>query len=196
MIKILEENIKRYLQLKTLIETAKDTKDYLHAINMGIDNSMGLLESLPIKDEKILEEIRDFRDSFNKVSELYGKVPRSELSAMQLLHDQTIAESFRMVKSFKDYSERQEENSQRIAMQSREASLKGASRMQAETSSQILRSLSQLIRLNTQVLKLQSEQFAAMNRSNKENVSSFQRVNSDFGKSFQNFPSDMSLARF
>ena len=39
-----------------LILTTKDTKDYLRAINAGIDNSIGLLDSLPIKDEKVLDQ--------------------------------------------------------------------------------------------------------------------------------------------
>jgi len=83
-----------------------------------------------------------------------------------------------------------------IAAQSHDASPKGAARMQTEASAQILRSLSQLIRLDTQMLKLQSEQFGMSNKMGKDSVGNFQKLNNDFGQSFQGFKSDMSLPQF
>src|SRR5207253_1168515 len=135
-----------------------DADQYLRWINQGLDNSIGLLGSLPIKDEKILADLREFRTAMGKVEGLYGQVPKSPEEALQLLHDQTVAESLRMANSFKEYSETQEKNSELIAIEAREASPKGAARMQAEMSAEILKSLSQLIRVNTQMLKLQSEE--------------------------------------
>tara|TARA_B110001454_G_scaffold219192_1_gene251132 strand:- start:17960 stop:18688 length:729 start_codon:yes stop_codon:yes gene_type:complete len=196
LIKILEENIRRYYQLKTMIELAKDQRDYLRLVNSGLDNSLGLIESLPIKDERVLSEIRNFKKAVEKISEIYGAVPKSKEELMQRLHDQTISESLRMINDFKEYSVKQEENSIRVAIDSRAASPKGAMRMQAETSAQILRSLSQLIRLNTQMLKLQSEQFGMQNKMGKDSVSNFQRVNQDLGKSFQELNPKMSLIKF
>ncbi len=115
---------------------------------------------------------------------------------MQSLHDQTIAESFEMVNSFKQFSSQQEENSMRIVIQSRDASPKGAMRMQAEMSAEILNSLSQLIRLDTQMLKLQSEQFGMANKLGKQNVANFQKVNVDLGNSFRGFSPDMKFEKF
>ena len=194
--KILEENIRHYYQLRMLIDTAKNQNDYLHLINAGIDNSLGLLEALPVKDEKVLADLRSFKEAMNKISNIYGLVPKSKEAAMQALHDQTIAESLRMINAFKDFSTTQEENSIRIGIDSRNASPKGAMRMQAETSAAILRSLSQLIRLNTQMLKIQSEHFGMQNKLGKDSVSSFQKVNNDFGESFSKMNLDMGLVKF
>jgi hypothetical protein len=193
---ILAENIKHYYQMKMLIEDAQRNHDYIRLINSGLDNSIGMLESLPIKDEKLLSELKSFRDAAGKVTEIYGQIPKSPEEALQMLHDNTIAESLRMVNSFKDYSEVQETNSQRIAVQSRDASPKGAMRMQAETSAQILNSMSQLIRLNTQMLKLQSEQLGMSNKLSKDSVSNYQQVTRDLGKSFQGFSPEMKLIKF
>jgi len=196
LIKILEENIKRYYQIKMLIDTAKDQNDYLRLINAGIDNSLGLLDSLPVKDEMVLADIRSFKAAMNKISELYGVVPRSREEPMQTLHDQTVAESLRMINTFKEFSTMQEENSIRIGVDSRNASPKGAMRMQAETSAEILRSLSQLIRLNTQMLKLQSEQFGMQNKRGKDSVTNFQKANDDLGRSFSGMNLEMDLIKF
>ncbi|MBX9765895.1 MAG: hypothetical protein K2X47_01370 [Bdellovibrionales bacterium] len=194
--KILIENIKHYYQLQQMIQRAQSHEDFLRLVNSGIENSIGLLNALPVKDEKILADIRDFKKAFDAVNEIYGKVPKSKEQALQLLNDQTVAESMRMANSFKSYSEEQERNSLIIASQSREASPKGAVRMQAETSAHILRSLSQLIRLNTQMLKLQSEQLALNNKSGKDQVMGFQRAEQSLGDGFKNFKMDTSLARF
>lgn len=193
---ILAESIKQYYQLKEMIGQGRDHADFLRNLNAGIENSIGLLQSLPVKDEKILADLRDFQGAVQTITDVYGRIPKSKEAAMQALHDQTIAESLRMITSFKEYSEKQEENSILIAAQSREASPKGAARMQAETSAQILRSLAQLIRLNTQMLKMQSEQFAMHNKMGKDSVGNFQKLNQDFGRSFQGFKSEMGLVKF
>lgn len=196
LVKILEENYRRYIQLKQMIDTANGHYDYIRALNRGIDDSIGLLEALPIKDEKILAELKSFKEAAGKVEILYGKIPRSPDEAVHLLHDQSVAESLRMANSFKEFSDLQEKNSKVIAVQARQASPKGAARMQAETSAEILRTLSQLIRLNTQMLKLQSEQLAMSNKIAKNEVAGFQKMNSDLGAGFSKFKPDMSLPKF
>lgn len=196
LMQILAESIKQYYQMKEIIGQGRDQAEFLRNLNAGIENSIDLLQALPVKDEKILADLREFQGAVQTVTDVYGRIPKSKEAAMQALHDQTIAESLRMITSFKEYSEKQEENSILIAAQSRDASPKGAARMQAETSAQILRSLSQLIRVNTQMLKMQSEQFAMHNKSGKDSVGNFQRVNQDLGRSFQGFKSEMGLVKF
>lgn len=196
LMQILAENIQHYYQLKTMIGQGTDQAEFLRQLNAGIENSIGLLQSLPVKDEKILANLREFQGALNSVTEIYGSIPKSPDATMQTLHDQTIAESLRMINTFKEYSEAQEQNSIMIAAQSRDTSPKGAARMQTETSAQILRSLSQLIRLDTQMLKLQSEQFALNNKVSKDGVGNFQKLNRDFGNSFSGMKSDMGLIQF
>lgn len=179
-----------------MIQQGREADQYLHLINAGIENSIGLLNALPIKDERILAELQNFKKAVDTVADVYGRVPRSKEQTLQLLHDQTVAESFRMANSFKEYSDQQEQNSVKIAIQSRQASPKGAARMQAETSAQILGSLAQLIRLNTQMLKLQSEQLALNNKTGKDQVAGYQRIDQSLSNGFQNFKLDTSLARF
>ena len=196
LVQILAENLRRYQQLKSMIEQGKDQMNYLRWLNAGIDNSIGLLESLPIKDENVLAELRQIRRAVDKVETLYGRVPKSPEEALQLLQDQTVAESLRMATSFKDYSEQQERNSDLIAVQVRGASPRGAARMQAEMSAQILKSLAQLLRLHTQSLKLQSEQLALTNKASKDSVANYQRVNQNLGRNFSTFKPEMGLVRF
>ncbi len=196
LVQILAEQIKQYYQLKSVIENGKGQLDLLRNINAGIDNSISLIRTLPIKDEKVWAEVTRFEQAVNRIRDLYGQVPKSPEEALQVIHDQTVAESLKMANEFKEYSTQQEKNSEVIAVQARLASPKGAARMQAATSAEILRSLSQLLRLNTQLLKLQSEQLAMNNKKSKDGVANFQRVNGDLGRGFNNFKPDMNLTRF
>src|SRR4051812_23633952 len=67
---ILAESIKQYYQLKTIIEDSQRNYDYIRMINSGLDSSIGMLEGLPIKDEKLLSDLKNFRDAVGKVSDL------------------------------------------------------------------------------------------------------------------------------
>ena len=196
LIKILEENYKRYKQLQIMIQTAKNQEEFLKSLSSGIDNSIGILESLPVKDEGLLSDLKNFKKSYDSVLDLYGRIPKSKEEALQALHDKSVAESFRMVSNISDYSKLQEVNADLIRHNARDASLKGAVRMTAESNGLILDSLNQLIRLQNQSLKLQSEQFALKNKSEKTTVGSFQKVNQDLGRGFQTFKPTDSLLRF
>lgn len=195
-IRLISEQVKRYKQLKMMISTVKDQENYLKLINAGLENSIGLLNSLPVKDEKLLADLKSFQQSYDSVTKVYGQIPKSKEAVLHLLHDQTVAESIKMVNGFKRYSLEQEENSMKIAIQSRQASPKGAQRMQAETSAQILRSLSQLIRLNTQLLKLQSESLAMENKQDKDSIHEYQKLSKNFNSGFNNLNLDMTLQRY
>jgi hypothetical protein len=196
LLQILEQNIQHYYQLQQMIRQGRNADNYLRLINAGLDNSIGLLNSLPIRDEQILAELREFRSALGKVESVYGQIPRSPEEVLHTLHDRTVAESLKMANDFKEFSVTQERNSNLIASQARTASPKGAARMQAETSAEILKSLSQLIRLNTQMLKLQSEQLAFTNKQSKAGVANFQKISHDLGSGFSNFNPNLNLMRF
>lgn len=194
--KILAENIKHAQQFQMMIEQSRTHKEYLQMINAGIENAVGLLTTLPVKDERILAELRSFQSASKTIEDLYGVVPKSKEAQLQFLHDQTIAESLRMVNGVKDYSQIQEENAIKISIQSRQASPKGAERMNVETSAQILHTLNQLLRVNGQILKLQSEQFASSNKDGKDSVKGFNKVNNDLQVNLSSFRGNFNFPRF
>ncbi len=189
MANILSENMKRYEQLRVILETEKNKDNYLRLINEGLENSVGLLHSLPIKDAKILSGLKDFNRAYKSIVKVYGEVPRSMESTMQMLHDQSVAESIKMVGLIGPYAQRQEENSKIISMQSRGASPKGAMRMTAESNAKILHTLNQ-------ILKLQGEYLAMTNKYGKDSVVAFNRFNKDMKNGLKSLKPDFSLRRF
>lgn len=196
LIQILSENIKRYQQLKNMIGDAKRHRRWLKDIHQGLENASGLLESLPVKDEKILSQLRSFNKSVRTIEEIYGEIPKSKEEVVQRLHDNTVAESLRMIHDFQKYAEKQESNAIVLSSNSRSASPKGAARIAATTNAEILNSLSQLIRLNSQMLKLQGENLALSNKLGKSQVVSYQKVNTTLEKNFKGFKPNMRLPKF
>lgn len=194
--KILVENVKRYQQLRMMIKQVKNRDQYIRLLNAGIENSIGLLESLPIKDQKILGELKNFKQSFDTVQNIYGSIPKSPEEALQRLQDQTVAESINMANSLKEYSKKQERNALNISEQSRRASPKGASRMNTQVNAQILHTLNQLLKVNGQILKLQSEMFALKNKEGKESVGNFQKVNDSIANGKNYIPYDFDMPKF
>ena len=196
LIKILGENIKRYQQLRSMLKDAKQHRRWLENIHQGLENANSLLDSMPVKDEKILSQLRSFSKSIETIENIYGAVPKSKEEVVHRLHDNTVAESLRMIHDFQKFAEKQESNSVVLASNSRAASPKGAARIAATTNAEILSILSQLIRLNSQMLKLQGEQLAYTNKRGKSDVNSYQKINTDLETGFQNFKSDQRLPRF
>lgn len=197
--KILAENIKNYEQLKVLVDQGKSYHEYLKIINQGIDNSIGILNALPIQDEQILGKFKNYQTSLKAVQQLYGEVPKSKETALELLHDQTVAESLKMIHALNEYGQKQEENATKIAGQARQASPKGAARMNVEVNAQILHSLNQLIRINGQMLKLQSQNLAMNNKAQKDTMGGMIKIQDDFNKkivSLEKVNSNFNLPRF
>ncbi len=196
LVKILDENHKRYQQLKLMMDHSQNSSDYLRTIHYGIENITGLMSSLPLKDQGILGNLRSFNNSIETVYQIYGKIPKSPEEVLHKLHDESIAESLVMIALSKDYSKAQEANSNSLIQQASMASPKGAARATAVSNAMILESINQLIRLQSQSLKLQSEVMAMQNKKDKSDVRSYQKVHGKIGKLFQSVPRSNKFIKF
>jgi hypothetical protein len=186
----------QYAALQSMIGQGKVSIDYLRFVNSGLDGILGLVNTLPIHDENILAEVRDLQVGIARINQIYGIVPPSGVAPMQTIHDQTISESLEMTNSAKDYAANQEVNAQQAFQMAGQMSPKGAERLSAATQAQVLHTMVQLLKVNGQLLKLQSEQFAMANMESKDSVTHFNRVNSDVKNNLTSFSGDFSLPKF
>ena len=196
LIEILSENVKRYEQLKQVIKRGENSEQLLRLLNEGINNASGLLQSLPIEDDGVLQGLGKFKDSMDKVRSIYGSIPKGEESKLFTLHDETTSEGFKMANLSKGYAKIQEQNAERVFKQAINASPKGAQRMTAQMSAQILHALNQLIRINSQVLKLQSERLASETKGAKDSARHFNRLSGDIEQTFKRYKISDRFPRF
>ena len=61
-----------------MIAYSKNHEDYLRLVNRGLENSMGLLRVLPLKDQKLLRELGKAHQVSRSVTYLYGSIPKSK----------------------------------------------------------------------------------------------------------------------
>lgn len=196
LIKLVEESIRRYYQLQQMIQTSRDAHNFMRDINRGLDDSIRLLEALPIKDEKILGQLQSFQKSLSEIEKIYGAIPKSPEELVQKTNDLTVAESLKMATSANEYAEKQESNASLLEARSWDMSPKGAMRMQAQLSSQILLTLNQILKMNSQLLKMHSAQFASQNREEKQEVLRFQKVSKEVASTSKSFSGSLALPRF
>lgn len=196
LVKIYAENIKRFIQLREMIQQARSHDEYIRALNEGLNNVTGVAQVLPLKDDQVLSQVRQFQDALNKVEQIYGIIPKGSDFELHKLHDQTIAESLKLANTLQEYSYFQEQNANAVFQQSSQASPKGAERMNAQTSAQILHSVNQLIKVNGQMLKMQSESLAFTNKQDKDSTAGFNKTTNDFKGSMMKFKPNYSLPRF
>jgi len=196
LVKIYQENLRRFTQLKDMINQARSHEQFVRALNEGLNNAVGLAQVLPLKDEKILMELRKYQDALRKVEEIYGIIPKSSDFKLHELHDMTIAESIKLANLLQEYATIQEKNATVVFYQSTQASPKGAERMSAQMNAQILHSINQLIKVNGQMLKMQSETFAFENKQDKEGVAGFNKTTKEFKENMINFKPNYTLPRF
>lgn len=196
LVKIYLENVKRFHQINTMIDQQNKHDQYIRILNEGLNNATGLMQVLPVKDERILAQLQDFQSALRKVEEIYGIIPKSSDAELHRLHDQTIAESLKMSNTVKDYTDRQELNATNVFIQSSSASPKGAERMNAQTSAQILHSINQLIKVNGQLLKLQSESFALTNKGGKDSTEGFNKAKNDLEKAMKRMKPQFDFPKF
>ena len=194
--KILMENYARFKQLETIIKSTKSEAQYMRMLNSGLERVTGLMQILPIQDNRVLGEIRNFRESLRLVKDIYGKIPKSKEAALQRLHDKSVAESIKMIQKSQSYASKQEENAAKVFHAGIRASPQGAVRMTAQMSAQILHSLNQLIKINAQILKLASSNVAIQNKEGKQSAKNFNKIGMDIKASFTNFKGDFKMPRF
>ena len=154
----------------------------MRMINRGIENAVGVVLSLPVEDQKLLEDLKTFGETVAALEELYGVIPEGPTASMFRLHDESVAESVKLINDLKRYAREQEKNAELVFRQAPTAAPRGAARMAAVTNSQILHAISQLIRINGQMLKLQSEAFGLENRRGKAKVNHFNQINRELGR--------------
>ena len=151
----------------------------MRALNFGLENAVGVNRVRPVNGQGVLGGLLTFQDSSITVERLYGTIPQGPTAPMYKVHDSTVAESVTLINQSTEYAKKQEENADVVFRQAPTASPKGAARMAAVANAQILHAIVQLVKINSQMLKIQSEAFGLENRQGKEEVQHFNFINEE-----------------
>ena len=185
LVQILSNSIQQLAQLQQILGTGKDSLRLMEDINRGLKDAMTLRQivSRPLSSGT-LSDIENVQSAMERVEQLYGFIPRGPEAVMQKNTDQTVAEAFTMQSEAFRYADQIDPEAERIKDYAKFVNPQGAGRLTAQSLGVLINVMSQVLRTNAAMLKLQGEQLALQNRSQKLSSEQFRLQYEELSQNF------------
>lgn len=171
---ILANAIQQLIQLRQILATGGDTLSLLREINEGIRNGLTAIQIINPKFNPGLYGDLDTADRvLNVINDLYGRIPQTGETRLQEAQDRSVAESIAMNGTLFRYADQTDEESKRILSHSQVVSPQGAAKLTAQSLGILIGVTTQVLRTNSMMLKMMSENMALQNRKEKIQAAQF-----------------------
>lgn len=195
LMQILTTSLKQLAELRQMLATGEDTLDLLRDVNSGLKNGLAVIQIInPNFNPGVLGNIDDPQKLLTSLSQLYGEIPNTSDSQMQLTHDQSVAESLTMHSKLYKYADQVDIERDQIIAHSRDVNPQGAAKLQNQSLAILIGVSTQLLRTNSAMLKLMAENLALQNRKEKLSSQQFKTQYEGISKAFSDLPADPSLS--
>ena len=191
---ILANAIQQLIQLRQILSTGSDTLGLLREVNRGIRDGLLVLQVInPKFDPGIYGDLNNAESVLAAVTDLYGQVPQTGEMRLQNSHDQSVAESIAMNSAIFNYADQTDAESRRIFNQSLLVSPQGAGKLTAQSIAVLIGVTSQVLRTNSMMLKMMSENLALENRKEKIQSAQFRSQYDGLSSAFEAIPKTTKL---
>ena len=194
LLQILAQAIQQVTQLQMVLQNGKDTLGLLRDINSGARSGLDLIRIVnPKFDAGVYGNLRDPQSVLRAIQDMYGQVPQTADKEVLQAQDQSVAEVISMNRNLYDYADRVDIERDRILLHSQVVSPQGAAKLQNQSLAILIGVMTQLLRTQSQMLKIMGQNMALENR--KEKVSGEQFIQNYQGLSdgFKNLPTEIQL---
>ena len=194
LVQILANAIQQLMQLKSIVSNGAGTLDLLRDINQGIRNGLTVIQILnPKFNPGLYGNLGTAESVLSIITSLYGSIPQTSEYRLQQAQDQSVAESIAMNGTLFQYADQADEESRRVFQQSQVVSPQGAAKLTAQSISILIGVSTQVLRTNSMMLKMMSENMALSNRHEKlqsrQFIDQYEGLSNGFGK----LPSETTL---
>ena len=194
LVQILANDIQQLIQIKNLVSNGADTLNFLQDINRGIREGLTVIQILnPKFNPGLYGSLGTAESVLSIITNLYGSIPQTSEYRLQQAQDQSVAESIAMNGTLFQYADQADEESKRIFQQSQVVSPQGAAKLTAQSISILIGVSTQVLRTNSMMLKMMSENMALSNRheklQSKQFVDQYEGLSNGLGK----LPSETKL---
>ncbi len=194
---ILIQSIETVLQLKAMLENGQDTLSLLRDVNSGIASGLQLIHIIdPHFNPGVYGDLRDPNSVLRAVQDIYGKVPKDggdhDLMESQ---DQSVAEVISMNRNLYDYADQVDREKERILFHADQVSPQGAGKLQNQALAVLIGVTTQLLRTQSQLLKLTAQNMAMQNRREKISTESFHQNYEGISIGIESLPKDITLPK-
>ena len=164
---IIVNTLEQLSKLQTLIGQGKETIDLIRDINRGIRDAMHMIKTDGTLHPGVLSELQRIEQVIKAVEDLYGRTPKTQSARMQQTTDLSVAESIHLHNEAFRYADKIDPEAERIKQYARDVNPLGAGKLTAQGIGVMIHVLTQILRTNAAILKIQSEQLALQNRHDK-----------------------------
>lgn len=193
---ILAQAIQTVLQLKSILETGHDTLNLLRDVNAGVRSGLDLIRIInPRFDPGVFGDLRDPRDVLRALESLYGAIPQGASHELIESQDQSVAEVISMNRNLFDYANEVDREKDRILFHAGMVSPQGAGKLQNQALAVLIGVTTQLLRTQSQMLKIMAQNMAYENRKEKLSTRSFQENYKGLSNGFNQLPADVKLPK-
>jgi hypothetical protein len=193
---ILAQAIETVIQLKGLLENGEDTLNLLRDVNSGVRSGLDVIRLInPRFAAGVYGDLRDPNSVLRALQAVYGPVPQGMDQDLMTAQDQSVAEVISMNRNLYDYADGVDREKDRILFHAQVVSPQGAAKLQNQALGVLIGVTTQLLRTQSQMLKIMAQNLAYDNRKEKLSTQNFQENYQGLSRGFQSLPNSANLPR-
>jgi hypothetical protein len=176
LVQILAQNIKQLIELQSIVSNGRDNLALMREINRGINDSLNLIRTIsPYVDPGMYGELKKIEQVVQKFGVVFGTVVDSPDAPAQRSVDTAVAEAITMNNAIYSYTAEIDKIGEEIKSYSHAVSPGGAAKLTAQSMGVILHVMTQQLRAQGTMLKLQAQGIAQNNKREKDSSAEFVR---------------------
>lgn len=194
LMQILAQAIEQVARLQSIIQNGQDTLNLMRDINSGVRSGLDLIRIInPRFNPGLYGDLKDPQNVLRAIHDLYGQTPKTADKELMDSNDQSVAEVISMNRNIYDYADQVDQERERILLHSQVVSPQGAAKLQNQSLAVLIGVMTQLLRTQSQMLKIMGQNMALENRKEKMTSSQFIENYQGLSKGFKSLPKDTTL---
>lgn len=193
---ILVQSIQTVIQLKAILDNGQDALNLTRDLNAGVRSGLDIIRIInPKFNPGVYGDLNNADAVLRAVQGIYGEVPRGMDQDLMNSQDQSVAEVISMNRNLYDYADQVDRERERILYHSQVVSPQGAGKLQNQALGVLIGVTTQLLRTQSQMLKLLAQNMAMENRREKIQTKEFQENYRDLSDGLKAMPTTTNLPR-
>lgn len=193
---ILAQAIQTVITLKNVLENGKDTLNLMRDINAGVRSGLDLIRIInPNFNPGVYGNLNNADAVLRALQSVYGVVPTGMDEDLMRSQDQSVAEVISMNRNLYDYADQVDVERDKILFHAQAVSPQGAGKLQNQALAVLIGVSTQLLRTQSQMLKIMAQNMAYDTRKEKLATQNFQENYQGLSRGFGSLPKDTRLPR-
>lgn len=195
LLKILAQSIQQLYELRQILGTGKDTLSLMRDINRGIRDGLNIIRIInPKFNPGLYGSLESAAQVQQAIEDLYGVIPQTSEYRLQEAQDRSVSESIAMNTTLFKYADNVDEETKRIIAHAHKVNPQGAGKLTAEAIAILIGVTTQVLRTNSTMLKMMSQNMALSNRKEKLQATQFKAQYEGISNALNGLPKETKLS--